>query len=273
MKKLIPFLFFLISISVFSQKDTIVTALNRKGLPTSNKLETVAYQAVVKRSDSLYKVMRFNMKGKMLAYWFSTSKDVRNKIGQSVLLNQNDSVSSVDFYGKNGLKNGKSEGWFDNRNKNFVGRYVNDKKEGLWRYYHYNGKIAMQGFYRNDQFVKGAYFDEEGNKMEKPLEDRPEALFKGGKSAYDKEIKTIKNRIKKTLARKYRTKLTFEIRLKYTVGADSKVKNVEVISQVPEDIKTLLVNNLKNISGWIPRISKNRKLASTISHSISLNFQ
>lgn len=273
MKKLLPLVLFLMCLSIEAQNDTIVNFLNRKGLPTQDKSEAAGYQAIIKRNDSLYKVMRFQLNGKLFAYWFSTSVDAKNKIGQSVTVDNNDSIATVDFYGKNGLKNGKSEGWFDNRNRNFVGRYVNGKKEGLWRFYHYNGKIAKQAFYRNDQFVKGAYFDEDGNKMETPLEDRPEALFKGGRTAYDKEIKNIKNRIKKTLGRKYRTKYTFQMRMSYTVGVDGKIKDVTIVDEVPEDVKSLVVNNVRNISGWVPRVINNRKLPAVISNAITINFQ
>ena len=130
MKKLFPLVFFFACLTVEAQNDTIVNFLNRKGLSTKDQSEAIGYQAIIKRSDSLYKVMRFQLNGKLFAYWFSTSTDVKNKIGQSVTVDKNDSIATVDFYGKNGLKNGKSEGWFDNRNKNFVGRYVNGKKEG-----------------------------------------------------------------------------------------------------------------------------------------------
>lgn len=273
MKKLLSLFLLLASLSVHCQNDTIVNFLNRKGLSTQDQSEAIGYQAIIKRNDSLYKVMRFQLNGKLFAYWFSTSTDVKNKIGQSVTVDKNDSIATVDFYGKNGLKNGKSEGWFDNRNKNFVGRYVNGKKEGLWRYYHYNGKIAKQAFYRNDQFVKGAYFDEGGNKMETPLENRPEALFKGGRSAYDKEMKNIKNRIKKTLGRKYRTKYSFQLQLSYSVGVDGKIKDVAIVNEVPEDVKSLVVNNVRNISGWIPKIDNNRKVPARISNAITINFQ
>ena len=273
MKKLFPLVLFFVCLTVDAQNDTIVNFLNRKGLPTQDQSEAIGYQAIIKRNDSLYKVMRFQLNGKLFAYWFSTSMDVKNKIGQSVTVDKNDSIATVDFYGKNGLKNGKSEGWFDNRNKNFVGRYVNGKKEGLWRYYHNNGKIAKQAFYRNDQFVKGAYFDEAGNKMETPLEDRPEALFKGGRSAYDKEMKNIKNRIKKTLGRKYRTKYSFQMQMTYTVGVDGKIKDVTILNEVPKDVKSLVVNNIRNITGWIPKINHNRKLPARINNAITINFQ
>jgi hypothetical protein len=273
MKKLFPLVLFLMCLSIEAQNDTIVNFLNRKGLPTQDKSEAAGYQAIIKRNDSLYKVMRFQLNGKLFAYWFSTSVDAKNKIGQSVTVDNNDSIATVDFYGKNGLKNGKSEGWFDNRNRNFVGRYVNGKKEGLWRFYHYNGKIAKQAFYRNDQFVKGAYFDEDGNKMQTNLEDCPEALFKGGRSAYDKEIKNIKNRIKKTLGRKYRTKYSFQMQMTYTVGVDGKIKDVTILNEVPKDVKSLVVNNIRNITGWIPKINHNRKLPARINNAITINFQ
>ena len=121
--------------------------------------------------------------------------------------------------------------------------------------------------------MKGAYFDEGGNKMDTPLENRPEALFKVGRSAYDKEMKNIKNRIKKTLGRKYRTKYSFQVQLSYSVGVDGKIKDVTIGNEVPEDVKSLVVNNVRNISGWIPKIDNNRKVPARISNAITINFQ
>ncbi|MGC6285922.1 MAG: hypothetical protein ACON4X_09745, partial [Polaribacter sp.] len=93
MKKLLPLVLFLMCLSIEAQNDTIVNFLNRKGLPTQDKSEAAGYQAIIKRNDSLYKVMRFQLNGKLFAYWFSTSVDAKNKIGQSVTVDNNDSIA------------------------------------------------------------------------------------------------------------------------------------------------------------------------------------
>jgi len=263
MKKVFLIAFIFSSFLSYSQKDTIVQFLDRNGKIIKNASEANYYQTIIKRTDTLYKVSRYRKNGKLFAYWFTQSKNLKDKIGQSVLIDYNDSISSISYYNSLGKKHGKSTGWFDNRNKNFEGRFINGKKEGLWRYYHYNGKIAQQGFFKNDSVVKASYFDDKGNKMKKSLPCMEEIKFKGGMLNFYRKIRKLSSKVTR--------KIEGKIILTLLITTEGNVQFIDNFGYIPMELKDQVITHIEAIKGFFPKVLNNRKIPSLI--TLPINFQ
>ena len=257
-------LFFLfISIVSFSQNDTIVNYYDYQNKKTKLKPKHVKFTEIItKKNDTLFRYSRYRNNGKIFAYWHSKTIDSKNKVGQFVMFNRYDSISSVTYYNQKGLKSGKETKWFSNRNINAEGYYKNGKKEGAWKFYHFNGKIAAKGFFKNDSLIKAYYFDENGIKKQKPKDCCYKvAEFKGGIKKFIKKIQTVN--------KKFVNVFKGEIYINYDITVDGNLNNIEIVGNVPPYLKNILINHLKQIEGWQPAEHLGRKIESTKTQRIA----
>lgn len=249
------FLFFIFSIQTsFSQKDTIINYYNDKLEKSTIKPNSIRIiETIVKQNDTLFKFSRFKPNGKLATLWYSKTIDSQSKVGQFVTFDKNDSISSIKFFNQQGLKTGKSKGWFYNRKPSFEGYYKNDKREGIWKYYHFNGKIAARGFFKDDALIKSYYIDEEGNTTKAP-EDccSKSARFNGG-------IEMFRRKLKK-FSRKLDYKLKGNLIVDYTIDIQGNITNVDIFGSIPFNVKTKLINHFESIKGWKPAVHLNRRV-------------
>ncbi len=263
MRTFIYYILFFFSISTYCQKDTVIQYITYKGLPTKKLSNAHYYRVQTKESDSLYKMMQFKKSGKLMWVGYSTTPDRKNsKIGQMIDFDRNDSIQSIRFFNKQGQIHGKVQAWFDNRKKNYEGRYINGKREGLWRYYHYNGRVAQQGFFKNDSLVKAAYFDEEGNKMPSCMECRDKVEFKGGMNKFRRDFRKLMKRVAEDISKRIKSRYQFKILISFIIDIDGKVRYVEVDDTLPLQNRLTIINGIKNMEGWQPKIVNNRKVPS-----------
>lgn len=243
----------LATLNLYAQNDTIINYLDYRGSKTNDISELFYLETITKNGDSLWITKRFNVKGKLFAYWYTKTSDYNNKIGQSITLDSNDSISSLEFYNQKSLKHGQSKGWFNNRKLNWEGRYVDGKREGAWQYYHYNGKLALKGFFKNDSLIRAYHFDENGVKINKPETFERNAFFDKGMREFQKNIKKIPQNLKDII----RGKVIFI----FTIQTDGSIQDV-MFSRISlsEDLENQLIHFLKSIKGWQPAIHLGRKI-------------
>lgn len=264
MKKscLIIFLFF--SFLGFSQNEEITTLYDSKGNITKDPLKTRIIQKLTKENDSLWLFRRFRRNNQLAVYWYSKTKDSKNKIGQMVTYDINDSISRILYFNEKGLKNGKFSSWFDNRNKNFEGRYINGKREGLWRRYYYSGELAAKALFKNDSLLSERFYEKNGEekKINKNCcNSKPE--FKGGIKKYRK----IVQKFVKGLNYNIKGSITVD----YTIGVDGKLRNVRIYDVLPLELKNKIIDFFRNINGWQPGFSGGREVP--IQNSFTVYFK
>lgn len=256
---------FFICFQLCSQNEITTNFINKKGQKTTNFSEAILFENISKVNDSLWLIKRFRKNGKVHSYWHSKTRDSKNKIGQSVLYDTKDSISALFFYNQKSLKHGKSTSWFSNRNKNSEGRYVNGKKEGIWNYYHYNGKLAARQYFKNDSLLKINYFDELGEKKEGigNYSDK-KAVFKGGIKKFHQQLYKISKRIK--------TNSKGVITVDFIVNVYGNIEVVQLYETMPVStaLKKEITFLFESIKGWKPAENMGRKIAKY--NSIALNF-
>ena len=146
MKKVILiFTVLFITINCYSQ-DSIVNFLDGKGKIVDKK-NALEIETIV-RKDTLWKVTNYYRNGKIKKYGHFKTKSKENPIGEFITFNRKSKIITVTFYNLNGKKNGRHRTWFDNGNVNSIGIYLDGKREGKWKYYHYNGNEACRQYYK-----------------------------------------------------------------------------------------------------------------------------
>lgn len=260
-RKLLIVCVFLFAIKGVAQ-DSIVNYLDRKGKVTSKELSR-SIETIVKKSDSLWEYSWYRKSGVLASRSYFKSSQKKKKIGQSIIYSREGKMISLTFFNSEGLKIGKHQTWFNNGSISSVGRYVKDKKEGIWKYYHFNGKLASKLYYKNCKVLKSIIFNEDGKRIDVKQITKKEAYFKGGSKKFLSKVKKI------TKAITY--KMVGKIYVNFTVDIQGNIKNVNIENKLPEKLNNYIVAFFENIEGWSPMIHMNRK--HPMNFSIPLNFR
>mgnify|MGYP000386223278 FL=1 len=264
MRKLLLLFILFIAVQGYSQKDSIINFLGRKGKVIKNKEKVRFFEIITKKSDSLWLTKRYRRNGKQVASWFTKDKERKNKIGESKTFNGSGKLSSIVYYNLKGNKTGRYRSWFDNTAKNIEGIYIDGSKEGVWKYYHYNGVLASRKIYKKDSLLKSSYYNEKGVKIkhDKSL-CLAEASFKGGSNAFYQKVKK--------LYPKLGYKVKGVIYVDFTIDIYGNIRNVIVNENVTPDLKNKIITFFEKIKGWSPAIQVHRKIPFNI--SIPLKFR
>lgn len=242
----------------FAQKDSIVNYLDMNNKIIDNdgdiKRKTRLIEVITNQNDSLWLVQRYRRNGKLRQVGYYRTKDKKMPIGKFVSYNRRDSISNMIFYNTKGLKHGKIESWFYNRNKKLEGVYLENKKEGVWKYYHQNGQIAARHVYKSDSILRAIYFDENGHKIKYNGSHKfIEPQFKGGNKLFSRKLKKtlwdIQNSVKGV------------VYISFTINVEGNIEDVEIDNKnLPSNVKYIIINRLEGVKGWQPASHLNRKL-------------
>ncbi len=265
MKKVLLLCVLFIAFQGYSQKDSIVNFLDKKGKVTENKSKARSFEIITKKGDSLWLVRKFRRNGKLHNYSYFKSKDRKSKIGESVCYNKHEKVTSLLLYNNKGEKHGKETRWFDNGNKNIEATYLNGKKEGVWKLYHYNGVIASRGIFKNDSLLKSTFYNLLGNKIEFKYDNFKikKPTFKGGKKNYVNSIRKLISNID--------YKVKGKVYVYYVIDVKGNVRDVTVDEELPNELKKQIITFFENIKGWTPATHLNRIVPFNFSQP--LNFR
>ncbi len=274
MKKHLLLLLLILSVKSFSQKDSIVNYLNKKGSIVA-KNEARYFEIITKEKESLWLVKRFiknNGKIKKISF-FKTSKK-ETQIGEEILYNLKGEVIGIRNYNNSGKKHGKATKWFGNKNVDIEGGYKDGKQVGTWKFYHTNGKLSAEKIYKNGELEKEIFYDEKGEKLPKGvfINEEEKHFFKGGKENYNKKIKVFNyklNQFKKK--KKINYKFKGKVIVRYMIDIDGKIKDVTIDEPMPKDMYDFIVDWFGNLKGWTTKSKMNRKIP--VKFSQPLNFR
>ena len=253
MKKVILLFVILIKTSSFSQNKPSIDYFDNKGKKTSYK-KSFYLEETTKIGESLWEIKRYRKNGKLFNTRFSTTKNKKKLIGQTVNYGFNDSIVSVTFFNKQGEKHGRALAWFeDSRSKSVEGIFKENKKEGIWKYYHSNGKLAARKIFKNDSVVRGVYFDELGSEISHNLKlcDK-KAIFKKGKQKFANQLQYIGDKLPSLQGKR--------IRVNFKVDVNGNIKHVNTDELLPTKETNIIVEYFEKIKGWSPAIVNHRRV-------------
>ena len=246
--------------STYSQ-DSIVNYLDSKGKIVEKEYAS-QIETLVKK-DTLWQGTRYFGNGKVKNFGHFKNKDKKLHIGEFISYHRNGQVSSLLYYNNQGKKNGRYQGWFDTSILSFNGIYLNDKKESIWKYYHYNGIEASRIYYKDDSILKSIIFDEEGKQLNVALVERINPKFKGGIEKFHSKFKKLTKDIGYQIKGK--------IHVNFVVGIHGEIKDVVIDEELPEELNQHIVSFFEAIEGWEPAIHMNRKIP--VNRRIPIGFK
>ena len=241
-------------------QDSIVNYLDREG-KTIDKKNAVEIETIVKK-DSLWEVTKYFRNGKIKQIGNFKTKYKKWPIGEFVTFNRKGKISRIIYYDFSGKKNGLSKSWFDNGNISSSEIYQNDKKEGKWKYYHYNGNEACRLYYKNDSILKTIIYNEKGIEIHSKLIDFQKPSFNGGLDVFRKRLGQLHNNLDYQVVGK--------IYLSFIIDIDGNITDVETSEKLPKDLERRIRIYLENIKGWDPAIHMNRRYP--YNFELPLNF-
>ncbi|MFD2528291.1 MULTISPECIES: hypothetical protein [Polaribacter] len=264
-KKLLLLLFILCYAKSNAQKDSIVTFYDNKFNVVEKKSKAYFFEILTKVTDSLWLGRRYKKNGKIFHYVHYKSKNKKIKIGQALTINSNGKTVGLMYFNHKGEIHGMHKQWFDNGNLSLEGRYFNNKKEGLFKVYHFNSKIAGKAIFKNDTLTREIYYDIKGNVVNK--EDvvcRQKAEFKGGEKAFKKKLRELKDKLT------YKINGTVNVYFKINTLGD--IVDVTLDGDLPLKLQKEVITFFESIKGWSPAIDRNRLVEASIVQKINFKL-
>lgn len=253
------FLILLVPFNIYGQ-DSIVNYLDKEG-KIIDKINAVEIETIVKK-DSLWEVTKYYRNGKIKQIGHFKTKYKTIPIGEFLTFNRKGKISRIIYYDFYGMKNGLSRSWFDNGNISSFEIYQNDKKEGKWKYYHYNGNEACRLYYKNNSILKTIIYDEKGIEIHANLIEFQEPSFKEGLDIFRKRLGQLHNNLDYQVVGK--------IYLSFIIDIDGNITDVETSEKLPKELDRRIRIYLENIKGWDPAFHMNRRYP--YNFELPLNF-
>ena len=122
---------------------------------------------------------------------------------------------------------GSLETYWSNGKISFKGEFVDNKKEGLHSWYHLNGNKSCEVNYKYDVFIDAAFFDENGEKVDKKIFKDDLVL----KEEYPGGVNAMNDLINKQISKKldfetaHYQKLEYEIYVQLTIDEKGLIKD------------------------------------------------
>jgi protein TonB len=143
---------------------------------------------------------------------------------------------------KKRILNGKSESWYKNGNKEKELFYIKGKMNGISTLYYENSQIKRIENYKNDEFIDGKCFDENGTEIAFfSYYIKPE--FPGGIKEF---YKYVGENFKSPNSAKGQIKVAFVVQI------DGTLKDFKIIEGLNSDMNVEALRVLFNSPLWIP---------------------
>lgn len=261
MKKNYLIVFLLLCTAHFYGQDSIVNYLDFYGEKT-RKSKAFSVETIVKK-DTVWEYVKYYRSGKIEERGQYENKNKKKPVGTFYEFFRSKNLKSFYAHNDKGQLSGNTKMWFDNKAISLVGNYKDGKKIGIWKYYHYNGKLACKQYFQNFKAVKTVFYDEQGQKKVAELIKFQRPKFEGGgMDKFQKRIKEVHNRI--------RFQIVGNVYLNFTIGVDGRIRDFSTSDKIPIQLERRLRIYFEGIIGWEPAIHMNRKIPYT--YTLPLDF-
>ncbi len=188
------------------------------------------------------------------------------QIGTSLSWQPNGYLSDSIYTNEDG--SGISISWFDNGSISSRGKYsAGHKQNGLWEYYHINGKISSLETYSDSKLIDKKYFDEDGIQMNDTTNHDRLARY-----VYNNDNNAWLKYLEKNLYFPFNQKIIngdeAVVIVTFTVNEEGMVQNVYTSTTFSEKFDHIAAEVIKESPQWDPAIEHNRKVKSIINQIV-----
>ncbi|TVZ55129.1 antitoxin component YwqK of YwqJK toxin-antitoxin module [Lutibacter sp. Hel_I_33_5] len=251
--------------NLYSQ-DSIVNYLDNKGNTIKDKSKARFIETIVKK-DSLFLKTKYFRDGKISKKGYHLNDEKYTPVGQVFDYHFNGSIQKITEYNDESKKHGVEKFWFYNGNLDHISFYDNDKKVGVWKYFHINGKKACRRYFNEGEVIKTLFYDINGVKTASGFTEFTTPKFKNGskKNIY-KELKNLTRKIN------FKTNLKIKgtIYINFLVDTNGKVSSVVINDNIPNRIKNIIYKFFKESKEWTSAKYMNRNVP--YSYNLPLTF-
>jgi TonB family protein len=292
------------SLHLFSQSDTTIIFLDRNDKPVPEQ-EATKYAIQIKETDHWKKVVfdylddkpifgayysdaactqfdgpysAFNKENKVIekGRYLNNKKtgvwlgyDGNGKVidsafykngfiyGLSLTWHANGTVQDSLLFEENG--NGTCRSYWPDGHPKGSGKFVNDKKNGLWIYHHKNGVKCQEVMYEADSALQYTCYDDKGNTQTDNCVYEKEASFKGGEKAWLKYLTGKLSSVELPKAY-YDGKIYGTIYILFMVDTDGKVTDVKTANSIDPQLDAVAKSIIRQSPRWEPAVQYNRNV-------------
>jgi len=264
MKKnfLIIFSFF-ISISSFSQKDSIVNYLDKN----YNKIakERATYIQTIVKKDALWLATVYFGNGKMKLQGHFKNNNLKTRTGLFKTFDDKGNLKTTQVYNSEGKKEGTYKYFRNNGKVMTVGTFQNGKEVGEWIYKDENLIRRAQIIFKKGKVLDHNLWNEKGFEVKEEL-----VLFKAPE--YNKGSRKLRIKLKNELIRDLRKKgLETNFLLKCEIDKEGNVQNISVSPNLESKYEEQIITYFTNLDGIQPGIIANMKVVYPLELPFILN--
>ena len=239
MKKVVLIVFCLFtSISVFSQKDSIVNYLDRSYKKV--KREQATYIQTVVKKDSLWLATLFHGNGKMKFRGFFKDEKLKTRVGVFKRFNEKGKLISVQKYNFKGEKDGVYLYFNDEGDNITAGLYLKGEREGVWKYTDNENNKRARIVFKEGKVVDYKLWNKEGNILDEKLILQRIPQFKNGVKRFNSELK--RNLVNGLIKDGLKTNFL----LKFNIDKEGNVQNISITPKLDSKYEEQIINYFAN---------------------------
>jgi len=216
--------------------------------------------------DTLYLNIDHKKTGKTDAFYTQIITPVQNGFKEEEYNNQHLLIEKA-MYQDAALKilSGQVVYYSDNGKVDHEGNYLNNKKDGKWKYYFESGNISAEVIYNNGNIIKENYFMPNGQPQNDEKMTSHPPSFKGGNDAMIKYLTTNVKR-PENLQQEVHGKVV----INFTISKEGHVINAYVSASLNKDLDKEALRVVAAMPDWDPGIQFNRPVS--VSYLIPISF-
>jgi antitoxin component YwqK of YwqJK toxin-antitoxin module len=252
-----------VSVSTFSQKDSVVNYLDRSYKKV--KKEQATYIQTIVEKDSYWLGTVYFGSGKMKLQGNFKKKNLKTRIGVFKRFNEKGKLKSIQTYNSKGKKEGIYSYFNDNGQNITNGYFLNGKKEGVWKYLDEQENIRARIVFKKDKVLKYSLWDEKGTVLD-------EELILWSKPKYKKGAEAFKSKLKQELMTDLKKEgFTTNFLVKCSINESGKFEDISISPKLDVAFEEKIINFFTKFEGMKPAILANRKVKYSIEFPIIFN--
>lgn len=149
--------------------------------------------------------------------------------------------------------------WFNNGSPSEAGYWLNDNRNGKWKFFHSNGQLAAQELYENGKLIDKQYFEENGSvRIDTTSTDR-NASFKGGVAGW---LAYLEKKLFWPNGLEFSNGDRAVVVVQMEVDENGKVVDAEVVTPFHPTFDKIALDVVRKSPDWLPAIQNHRRVVS-----------
>ncbi len=161
--------------------------------------------------------------------------------------NYTDKVLTYEAVYVNGNQHGPETKYYVNQKTKYQGEYKNDQKQGEWKWYYPSGTLMADLNYVDDSIVSHQYYNENGTKLNKELNEEQPPEYPGGGRALMQRLATVEYPYAHRLQ-----EIEGVVLVSFVIDTNGKIENPTVVFSADTLFSIAAMDVLNKMPVWSP---------------------